>query len=127
MITAAGSGPSRYCCAAMDVQLTTNQIGDHTVVSLSGVADLSSAPRLHDYLRRACLDHPGETLLVDLDGLSALDDAALGLLLGAAARARQAGGDLELVCTNERLRERLALTRLDRAVTVHRTIARAAS
>ena len=53
----------------------------------------------------------------------AIDDAALGLLLGAAARAREAGGDLELVCSNERVRARLASTRVDRCIAVRAAIA----
>lgn len=111
----------------MDLQLITSRIGEQIVIALSGIADLSTTPVLHDGLRRVSSDNPGITLLVDIDGLIALDDAALGLLLGAAARAREAGGELELVCTNERLLRRLAVTRLDRALTVHDTIARAAS
>ncbi len=106
----------------MDLRLTTTQVGDHIVVSLSGIADLSTIPTLHDSLRRVCLDHPGQTLLIEVDGLIALDDAALGLLLGAAAHARQSGGDVELVCTDERLRQRLATTRFDRAVTIRDSI-----
>ena len=107
----------------MDLQLTTARVGEHVVISLAGIADLSTAPGLFDYLRRACGDHRGDTLLVDIDGLVSLDDAALGLLLGAAARARQFGGELELVCTNERLAARLASTRFDRAVAVRTSIA----
>ena len=53
---------------------------------------------------------------VDLDGVDALDDTALGVLLGAAGRGRQAGGDLAIVCASERLRGRFAVTGLDRAV-----------
>jgi anti-sigma B factor antagonist len=106
----------------MDLRFTTTPIGEHIVVAFSGIADLSTAPILYDSLRRVCSEHPGETLLVDLDGLIALDDAALGLLLGAAGRARESGGDIELVCTNERLCGRLAATRLDRAITVRDSI-----
>jgi len=106
----------------MDLRLTTTRVGDYPVVSLSGIADLSAVPGLHNYLRRACTDHPAETLLVDIDGLLLLDDAALGLLLGAAATARLNGGDLELVCTDERLLARLKITRLDRAVVVRASV-----
>ncbi len=107
----------------MDLELTTTMVGTRLVVALTGIADLSTAPLLHDHLRRTCAGHPAETIVLDLDGLIAIDDAALGLLLGAAARAREAGGDLELVCTNERVRARLASTRLDRCVTVRAAIA----
>ncbi len=113
----------RYRVTPMDLQLTTTRIGEHVVVALSGIADLSTAPTLHSMLRQTCCDHPAETLIVDLDGLFAIDDAALGLLLGAAARARTTGGDLELVCNNEHLRTRLTTTRIDRALAIRDTIA----
>jgi len=106
----------------MDLELTTTMVGQRLVVALAGIADLSTAPLLHDQLRRTCTSHPGETIMLDLDGLIAIDDAALGLLLGAAARARETGGDIELVCTNERVRSRLASTRLDRCITVRDAI-----
>ena len=45
-----------------------------------------------------------------------------GLLLGAAARARAAGGELLIVCSPGRIRDRLAHTRLDRVIPVRPTI-----
>jgi anti-sigma B factor antagonist len=107
----------------MDLQCATSRIGDRLVVAIGGVADLSTAPRLQGHLRAATTAHPGERLVVDLDGVVVLDDVALGLLLGAAARARELGGDLELVCTQPRLRERLAVTRFDQVVAVRTSIA----
>lgn len=102
----------------MDLQVSTHRIGDRPVVALAGIADLASVPVLHDHLRRALLEHRGATLIVDFDGLAAIDDAALGIVLGAAANAREHGGELEVVCTGERLRVRLATTRFDHAVAV---------
>jgi len=93
-------------------------IGDTPTVALAGVVDLGSVPMLHDVLTRAVLDHPGATIVVDLDGVVALDDTALGVLLAAAGRARELAGELEIVCSSGRLLERLAVTRFDRAVTV---------
>jgi anti-sigma B factor antagonist len=55
---------------------------------------------------------------VDLDGVGVLDDSGLGVILGAAGRAREAGGDLVVVCSDARLVARLQLTGLDRAVDV---------
>lgn len=88
------------------------------VLHLSGEIDLATLPVLRDHLHRAVVDHPATVVVVDLDGVTALDDAGLGIVMGAAARAREGRGDLEVVCTNERLRERFALTGLDRAITV---------
>lgn len=111
----------------MELQCTTHRVGDHVVVAVSGLADLSTAPHLHSHLRHAVGEHPGGTVLVDLDSVTALDDAALGLLLGAAARAREAGGDIQVVCTHARLRQRLAATRFDQVVKLRSSVASATS
>ena len=106
----------------MDLVVRTDTVGGRPVVWLDGAADLSSVPLLHDRLQRAIADHPGATVTVDLDGATVVDDTALGVLLGAAGRARAGGGDLEVVTTSARTRERMALTRFDHAVTVRATL-----
>jgi len=98
----------------LTARLTT--VGETPVLQLSGEADLATLPRLSDALLR--LVSAGQTCAVDLDGVVVLDDAALGLLLGAAGRARQSNGDLVVVCTSGTLRSRLAQTGFDRAVRV---------
>ena len=90
------------------------------VLQVCGEIDLATLPYFRDQLARALSLHAGAHLLVDLDGVTALDDAGLGMLLGAAGRAREHLGDLTIVCTNERLCARFALTGLDRAITITR-------
>ena len=102
----------------MDLQVRLALVGDTPTIALGGLVDLGSVPLLQDVLTRAVLDHPGETIVVDLDGVVSFDDVALGLLLAAAGRARDLSGELEIVCTSDRLLARLASTRFDRAVTV---------
>ena len=102
----------------MQVHTTLDNVGGFVVVTVDGAVDLASVGHLHDDLTRALRQHHAVTLLVDLDAVTVLDDAGLGVLLGAAAAARQAGGELEVVCTRAPLRERLARTRFDRAVAV---------
>lgn len=102
----------------MDLLVTYQAVNGEPVMSLDGVIDLASLPTLHDHLARATRDHPGQQLVVDLDGVHAVDDAGLGLLLGAAGRCREAGGDLVVVASSERLRNRLTLTGFERAVEV---------
>ncbi|HEY5874717.1 MAG TPA: STAS domain-containing protein, partial [Ilumatobacteraceae bacterium] len=58
----------------------------------------------------------------DLDGVLALDDAGLGLLLGGAAKARERRGDVVIVCSDERLLARFALTRLDQAIDIRSSL-----
>ena len=88
------------------------------MLSLDGVVDLSTLPILHDHLRRHVADH--DAPVVDLDGLIALDDCGLGLLLGAAGRCRETGRELVIITT--RWLDRLAITGMDRAVTVRTSL-----
>lgn len=79
---------------------------------------MATIPQLRDELLRAVHRARGRLVVVDLDGVSVLDDTGLGVLLAAAAAARQGGGDLELVCSSPGLVARFAITRLDRAIVV---------
>lgn len=97
-------------------RLTT--LDGRPLLHLRGEIDIATLPALRDHLTRAISLHTGVPLFVDLDGLDALDDTGIGMLLGAAGQARAHGGDLVLVCTSERLLARFAVTRLDRAITV---------
>lgn len=93
------------------------QVGDAVVVELDGDADLASIPQLAQILTRAGDQaESNETIIVDLDGLTLLDDSALGQLVGAAATARRRGGELRLRVTGQRLRERLSATRIDQII-----------
>ena len=123
-----GPGPptTASLVGAMDLRVTTSTVGTARVVALDGVADLAATPALHAALERATADLAGlGEVVVDLDGLGLLDDAAIGLLIGAAARVRAAGIELVVVCTNERVCERLHSTRVDRIVQVTTSIASA--
>ncbi len=107
----------------MQVHTRVDNVAGSIVVTVDGMVDLSSVGQLHDDLARTVRQHPGVALVLDLDGVSVLDDAGLGVLLGAAAATRDTGGDLEVVCTRTALHERLTRTRFDRAVTVRGSIA----
>lgn len=102
----------------MELRISTRVAGDRHVVALDGIADLSTVPLLQSRLRREIAAASGATIVVDVDGLLALDDVTLGVLLGAAATAREQGGELEVLTTADRWRERFRVTGFDQAVTV---------
>ena len=106
----------------MDLRTTSGTVGGIPTVAVDGVVDLASIAIFRDALLRTIHSNSGELIVADLDGVAALDDAGLGVLLGAAAAARQADGDLEIVCNDERLRTRLERTRLDQAIAVRTSI-----
>ncbi len=102
----------------MDLRTSSQLVAGHHVLALEGTVDLAAIPRLHDVLRQLAGLASSIPILVDVDGVTVLDDAALGLLLGAAATARSRGRTFSVVCSDGRLRKRLAETRFDRAVVV---------
>jgi anti-sigma B factor antagonist len=106
----------------VDLQGSVDVVGVVPVLSLTGSVDLATVAELRDLLVRFTTDHPGEQVAVDLDGVDSLDDVGLGVLLGAAGRTRQNGGELAVVCADKQLRERFTVTGLDRAISVTSTL-----
>lgn len=102
----------------MDLRTDHAVVGGTPVLALAGSVDLATVPTLSGALFRLVGDHPGRSVAVDLDGVDVLDDSGLGVLLGAAGRARQQGGDLVVVVADERLRARFTDTGFDRAVDI---------
>jgi len=105
-------------CAAMNLAATIDVIDDAVVVALTGEVDLATIPMLQDALTKALLQHPDRLLVIDLDGVTVLDDVGLGVLLGAAGSARRSGVDVAVVCNNDRLRDRFDRTGFSRAIEV---------
>jgi anti-sigma B factor antagonist len=104
------------------MRATVSTVGAARVLALDGTVDLAAVGILHNDLGRLIRQAPGAVVVVDLDGVDTLDDTGLGVLLGAAATAREAGGDLVVVCTRDALRARLERTGFDRAVVVRSSI-----
>lgn len=106
----------------MDLSLRRATVSGVDVLSATGEIDLATLPRFRDALTRLVDEHPGGQIAVDLDGVLVLDDTGLGVLLGAAGRAREQGGELIVVCTDPRLRQRFELNGLARAVCIVNTV-----
>lgn len=102
----------------MHLRGRSRRLADLVVVELDGEADLAAVPQLAQALARAMDTVDANGIVVDLDALTVLDDAALGQLIGAAATARRRELTFALVCTNDRLLRRLRETRLDQIVDI---------
>ena len=85
------------------------------VIGLVGELDLSTLPQLSDLLNKA-VNQTHQHIALDLDGITVLDDAALGILLGAASRIRINGGQMSVVCSNPKIVDYLQRTQLDRII-----------
>ena len=102
----------------MDLRISDTTVAGVPTLIVDGIVDLATVGTLQSSVDRAIRRHPGRRLAVDLEAVTAIDDAALGVLLGLAATARDHGGDLVLVAAVARIRDRLERTRLDRAIDV---------
>lgn len=85
------------------------------VIGFVGELDLSTLPHLSDLLNKA-MNQTHQHIALDLDGITVLDDAALGILLGAASRIRINGGQMSVVCSNPKVVDYLQRTQLDRII-----------
>ena len=86
----------------------------YVLVTVAGEVDFATAPGLRK--RLFALARAGRPLVADLDGVSFIDAAGLGVLAGAARRAAWQGGSLRVVCARPQIRRLFGLTGLDRAV-----------
>ena len=102
----------------MELVTRLSDIAGVPVLSISGEIDMATLPQLHSALAASLRAGADGSVIVDLDGVYACDDAALGVLLGSAGRIREMGGELVVVCGAGALNDRLARTGFDRAIHV---------
>lgn len=102
--------------------------GETAVVTLRGELDAHDAPRLRELFAAAVAEIQGTTrprLVVDLTGVAFLDSTALGTVVGAVRRVREADGELRIVLPDSAARRIFEITGLDEVLDVHATRAAA--
>lgn len=77
---------------------------------------MGTIPHFSQTLFGAIDDHPAQRVALDLDGVGTLDDMGLGIILGAAGRARAHNGELVVIVSGSTLVQRFTITGLNRAV-----------
>jgi anti-sigma B factor antagonist len=96
------------------------------VLNCTGEFDLQAAPDLRDMLCRL-VELGTKHCVVDLTDATFVDSTTLGVLTGQVRRLRAIGGSLVLVCKSERILRTIEIAGLERAFTVHPTLADALS
>ena len=94
---------------------------DYVLVTVAGEVDFASAAGLRERLFGLAV--AGRPLVADLDRVSFIDAAGLGVLAGAARQAAAEGTSLQVVCARRRVRRLFGLTQLDQAVPVAASLA----
>ncbi|MDH6138308.1 MULTISPECIES: STAS domain-containing protein [Kitasatospora] len=105
----------------MDLTLSTETVGDRTVVRVGGEIDVYTAPKLREQLVELVNDGSYH-LVVDMEGVDFLDSTGLGVLVGGLKRVRAHEGSLRLVCTQERILKIFRITGLTKVFPIHTSV-----
>jgi anti-sigma B factor antagonist len=96
------------------------------VLSVRGEIDVATAPELREHLD-TLLAGGTTTVVVDLSAVTFMDSIALGVLVGAVNRCRQAGGDLPLVLSEPRIMKVFDITGLSEVFAISDSLEDAAT
>lgn len=90
------------------------------IAEVAGYIDLSTVAGLRERLFE--LADSGQPLIVDLNQVTFIDSAGLGVLVGAFRRADAHGGSLHAVCSQPQTRKLLWMTGVDRRIPLSDTV-----
>lgn len=109
---------------AQPLRVSVTELDGRPLLAPVGEVDIASVPSLEEQFQK--LLHDGRAqLVVDLAQVTYLDSTGLGCLAGARRAAREAGGDLVVVCASERVLRLFRITGLDQVFTIVATQAAA--
>jgi anti-sigma B factor antagonist len=95
----------------------------HVLVTVAGEIDIATVRQLRE--RLAAPAASGRPLIVDLDRVTFIDAAGLGVLASAARRATARGASLHAVCARHQVQRLFTITGLDRQIPLARTVTEA--
>lgn len=109
--------------SVLEFSVKTAELGGNAfVVTLTGEADMHTAPEL-DRALQGVLALGGTAVAVDLGDVTFVDSTALGVLLRYQPRFRGRGGDLVIVTQDRRVLRTFEITGLDRVFSIERRLA----
>jgi anti-sigma B factor antagonist len=86
---------------------------DTYVIAVGGELDLGAAPALQGTVDRL-LEDGATTLVIDLSEARFIDSTSVGILMSTMHRLKEAGGTLEVVCTEPNLLRVFEIVGLDK-------------
>src|SRR5271168_4446167 len=103
-----------------EVSVTVRRERGIVIAEVTGDIDLSTVAGLREPLLE--LADSGRPLIIDLNRVSFIDSAGLGVLIAVARRAETRGGSLHAVCSRPQTRRLLWLTGVDRRIPLTATM-----
>jgi anti-sigma B factor antagonist len=90
------------------------------VIRIGGYVDFDVAPQLKKRIVQR-IESGERRLVIDLSDAGFIDSTAIGVLVGALKRLREAGGSLAVVCDNDNVRGIFEVVGLESVIPLHRT------
>ena len=101
--------------------LRFTRVGGWVVLQLDGELDARTCPALRDALVDTVDGQGNLFVVVDLSGVTFIDSAGIGVLVGANRRLRARGGELRISNPCGTIAKAFEVTRLDRELTITHT------
>lgn len=101
-----------------ELDIALEEVGDHSIIVLSGEVDVYSAPKLRDTIRNL-VDEGRYRIVVDLEEVAFLDSTGLGVLVGGLKRVKHHQGELGIICDQERIMRIFRITGLTKVFTIY--------
>ncbi len=98
---------------SLQMQSNYNKEQDLWELTAKGEVDISTAPKLREYLDGAYREKKADILLL-LDELNYIDSTGLGVIIGAYGRMQETENRITLVNPKENIKKLLSITSLDR-------------
>src|SRR5208283_2393117 len=96
----------------MDMKTSTRQVGDVTIVDISGLISLGEESKALREQIMNLLSAGHVKILANLAEVSYIDSSGLGALVGAFTSVRKAGGELKLLKLSPKVDDLMEVTRL---------------
>ena len=103
----------------MNVIATNRDIGDTTVVDISGRITLGEGSALLRTLVRQLLDQGRKFIVLNLADVSYIDSSGIGELVSSFTAAKKEGGELKLLNLTKKVHDLLLITKLFTVFDVH--------
>jgi anti-sigma B factor antagonist len=108
----------------MELEISSEHIGEVCVLHLAGEVDVYTAPQLKEALVEH-IESGCDDILVDLNDVGFIDSSGLGVLVGGLRRVKERSGSIRLVCKRESILKIFRITGLDKVFPVFGSIAEA--
>ena len=103
----------------MSVKLTTRQVGDVTVIDVSGRITLGEGSSVIRDELRALTDKGNRKVLLNLGDVTYIDSSGIGELVSGYTTMSNAGGTMKLLNLTKRVKDLLQITKLYTVFDVH--------